>query len=309
MELKMIKLEDIKTNPLQPRQNFDHDKLQELANSIKEGELLQPIVVRKYNGSYEIVAGERRFKAFQILKEPKIPAIVRDIKDDNDALEKSLIENLQRDDITSVERENAIGQLWDSGRYKTHRELAKKLGIVEQNVSMQIRAKEDRKRINAAFTLSTRTIKDTEGLSDEPRKKILKAVEEKKIASDSVRDVVRKVKEFPEPEQQIEILEEFEKQEDTSKEMFNSIVQKKKEIAEGKRDPEHYVKIESDKDRRTIEDYYSIKSKVFDIVAVHIQNMKDKNAQDEAIEILWDIYKYAERELIALGRIEGVIDA
>jgi len=93
MELKMINMKDIVTNPLQPRQEFNREKLQELADSIKEGELLQPIVVRKQKNKFEVVAGERRFKAFQILKEPKIPAIIRVIKDDTEALEKSLIEN------------------------------------------------------------------------------------------------------------------------------------------------------------------------------------------------------------------------
>ena len=157
--------------------------------------------------------------------------------------------------------------------------------------------------------ISTRTIEDTEGLKDDTRKKILKAVEEKKITSDNVRDVVRKVKEFPEPEQQIEILEEFEEQEETSKEMFNDIVQKKKEIAEGTRPPEHHVKIESDSDKRMIEDYHNVKDKVYGIVALHIQYMKTKELQDEATDILWTIYKYTERELIKLGRIQGVIDA
>ena len=107
MELKMINMKDIVTNPLQPRQEFNREKLQELADSIKEGELLQPIVVRKQKNKFEVVAGERRFKAFQILKEPKIPAIIRVIKDDTEALEKSLIENWQRDDLTGIERENA----------------------------------------------------------------------------------------------------------------------------------------------------------------------------------------------------------
>jgi len=321
MELKMINMKDIVTNPLQPRQEFNREKLQELADSIYESELLQPIVVRKVKTKttegdlvvdsicYEIVAGERRFKAFQILKEPKIPAIVRKIKDDTDALEKSYIENVQRVDLTSVEDENTVNELWESKRYKTQEVLAKKLGLSIASISRKLRADEIRDKFSLQENISTRSIEDTVGLSDEPRKKILESVSDGKIKADDVRDVVRKVKEFPEPEQQMEILEEFEDQEETSKEMFNSIVQKKKEIAEGKREPEHYVKIESDNDKRTIEDYYNIKSKVYDIVPIHIQYMKTKELQDEATQILWDIYKYAEKGLIALGRIQGVIDA
>ena len=306
MELKMIKLNEILTNPLQPRQDFDREKLQELANSIKEGELLQPIVVRGYNEKYEIVAGERRYKAFQILKEPKIPCIVRDIKDDTDALEKSLIENLQRDDLTSVERENAIGQLSDSKRYKNDRELSKKLGISEQVVYNILSARESRKTIGTI--VSTSTLTETAGLSDEPRKKILKAVENKKIEPSKVRDVVRKVKEFPEPEQQMEILEEFEQQEETSKEIFDDIVQKKKEIAFGEREPEHIIEIESDADKRLISDYKDIKFRLMDVQSDHIEHMKNENKKKDAIKIVWDMFYFLERQLKNLGEIKVVND-
>jgi len=308
MELKMISMKDIVTNPLQPRQDFDRDKLQELADSIYESELLQPIVVRKLKDKFEIVAGERRFKAFQILKEPKIPAVVRKIKDDTEALEKSLIENWQRDDLTSIERENAVMDLWKSKRYETKRELAKKLGLAERYIGEIIEAKEFRNKTEVT-SVSTEAIKNTGGLTEEPRIKLIKQVESGKIEPSKVRDVVRKIKEFPEPEQQMAILEEFEEQEETSKEIFNGIVQKKKEIAEGTRQPDHYVKIESDGDKRLIEDYHNVKDKIYGIVAIHIQYMKTKELQDEATEILWDIYKYTENELIKLGRIQGVIDA
>jgi len=162
MELKMINMKDIVTNPLQPRQDFNREKLQELANSIEEGELLQPIVVRKQKDKFEIVCGERRYKAFQILKEPKIPAIIRGIKDDTDALEKSLIENLQRDDLTSVERENAVGALWDSGRYKTNSELDRKLGysVKHGKVSRLIAARYDRRKFAPSADVGTRTMRD-----------------------------------------------------------------------------------------------------------------------------------------------------
>lgn len=237
MEVKMLNMKDVVPNKLQPRQVFDQEKLQELANSIKEGELLQPIVVRMNGnkGKYQIVCGERRYKAFQILDEPKIPAIIRLIKDDTDALEKSLIENLQRDDLTSVERENAIGSLWDSKRYKNHSELARKLGVQSSPLSALLRARDDRITLDAASNISTRVLSSTEGLKNEPRKKILEQISEGKIKEDNVRDVVRKVKEFKEPEQQMEILDEFEKKESWGKQAFDDIIQNKKEIAEGKR--------------------------------------------------------------------------
>ena len=314
MELKMISLKKIVTNPLQPRQEFDREKLQELANSIKEGELLQPIVVRKGNSKttegdmvvnsphYEIVCGERRYKAFQILKEPKIPAIVRKIKDDTDALEKSLIENLQRDDLTSIERENAVGALWDSKRYKTHRELANKLGLTEGYVSGILKAKEDRKRIDAASTISTRVLQSTVGLKDEPRKKILEQVTEGKIQEDNVRDVVRKVKEFPEPEQQVEILDLYEQRQDEDNETFDNIVDKYREIAQKERPPEIDVELEPSELR-----FNSIKSKCNELLWItpaNINIIKNEKFRLQTIDILRKTQNHINKLLIALGETE-----
>lgn len=302
MELKMLEISKIVANPLQPRQEFNREKLQELANSIKEGDLLQPIVVRlNGNNIHEIVAGERRYRAFQILKEPKIPSIILDIKDDTDALEKSLVENLQRDDLTSIERENAIWDLWQSKRYETMEKLSTKLGVSYTNVATAINVKKARERLSVTDNISTETLNVTMGLEDEPRKKILKAIEEKKIDTSNVRDVVRKVKEFPEPEQQMEILEEFEQQEDMSREIFDDIIRKKKEIADGEREPEHVIKIETDSDKRMLQSYYEIKNDVFGIYSDHIKHFKTEDNKKEAVEIIQDIVKYLNLQLEELG--------
>lgn len=304
MEVKMIDMKEIVTNPLQPRQTFDREKLQELADSIKEGELLQPIVVRTKGKKFEIVCGERRYKAFQILKEPKIPAIIREIKDDTDALEKSLIENLQRDDLTSVERENAIGELWDSDHYETETELAIKLGISVKTISNILAARDTRKEIGIAETISTRTIIDSQTLPKETQKKILKAVEEKKIEADSVRDVVRKVKEFPEPEQQMEILEEFEQQKEQSKESFDRIIQQKKEIADGLREPEHYLEEDPDKIRlNTLQEQCS---NLLKMTPSNIKVYKNEKYQDDAIDILKKTMNHIQKLLIALGELDVI---
>jgi len=301
MELRMIDIKKIVTNPLQPRQDFDREKLQELADSIKEGELLQPIVVRLNGGNYEIVAGERRYKAFQILKETRIPAIVRDIKDDTDALEKSLIENLQRDDLTSVERENAIGALWDSNRYKTRKELARKLGTGETIIRETLEARDFRKNTPGVLA-STRDIRKTAGLDDNVRKKVIE-----KTPSYQIEDTVKKLKEFPEPEQQIEILDEFEQQEETNREIFDDIVQKKKEIVNGQRKPEHIIEIESDSDKRTIQDYCDIRDSVYGIYSDNIQHFKNEDCKKEAIKIIQDIIEYLNKQLMDLG-INVVVD-
>ena len=304
----MIDMKNIVANPLQPRQDFDRKKLQELANSIKEGELLQPIVVRKYNGQYEIVAGERRFKAFQILKEPKIPAIIREIKDDTEALEKSLIENLQRDDLTSVERENAIMDLWNSKKYNKHKDLAKKLGTNETLITRSISAKEFRDKEKISMEISSRTIASTTPLDSEVRKKLIKDVETKKIKTSELDEVVSKIKGFPKPEQQLEILEEFEQQDDMSREIFDDIVKKKKEIVDGGREPEHIIKIETDSDKRMIQEYIDIKNSVHDICSDHIKHFKTEENKKEAVGIIQEIVKYLNVQLDELGYNVVVLD-
>jgi ParB family transcriptional regulator, chromosome partitioning protein len=294
MELKMIDMKDIVTNPLQPRQEFDREKLQELANSINEGELLQPIVVRPNGGKYEIVCGERRYKAFQILKEPRIPAIVRDIKDDTDALEKSLIENWHREDLKSTERENAVGSLMDSGEYKTLEELGKKLGVSYRTVDVYYTAYKERKRLSVPENVSTTTLDETRYLSDEPRKKIISQINKEKINARDVRDVVRKVKEFPEPEQQLEILQEFEEQEEQSKEIFNGVVEKYRRIAKQEIEPEHYK--ENNADMIRLESIKDIYTRASSITSFYIKKIESDKQRNEAIQ-------YMQKTIIHLTKV------
>lgn len=148
----------------------------------------------------------------------------------------------------------------------------------------------------------------TAGLNDKPRKKLLEAVSKGKIGRDynKVIEVKRKLKGFPEPEQQLEILEEFEQQEETSREIFDDIVRKKKEIAMGQREPEQMVEIESDSDKRMLESYNDIKNRVFEIYSDHIKHFKNQKIKQEAIRVLWDIHNYTRKQLIDLGEIQKV---
>ena len=97
-----IKLSQIIANESQPRTIFDDEKIKELADSIKVHGVLQPIIVRAKNNTYEIVAGERRFRACQSLGLETIPAIVKNL-DEEEAASVSLIENLHREDLTAIE--------------------------------------------------------------------------------------------------------------------------------------------------------------------------------------------------------------
>ncbi len=111
-ELHQISLSQIKVNPDQPRRTFDESALEEMAESIKEHGVIQPIIVMPKDGSYEIVAGERRFRGAKRAGLQKIPALVRSL-DDQRRLEVSLIENIQRRDLNVLETATAYLKLRD----------------------------------------------------------------------------------------------------------------------------------------------------------------------------------------------------
>lgn len=108
-----IEISKIIRNPNQPRKNFDETALQELADSIKQNGVLQPILVRKIGGKYQIVAGERRYQASKLAGLKEIPAVVRDI-DDKEVFQLALIENLQRSDLSPMEEAKGYRQLIES---------------------------------------------------------------------------------------------------------------------------------------------------------------------------------------------------
>src|SRR5438876_11274683 len=105
-----LRIQDIKPNPFQPRKTVDPAALEELVSSIKQAGLLQPVVVRRANGGYELIAGERRLRACQQLGWERIPAVQRDA-DDRTLLTLALIENLQRDDLSPVDEARGYDRL------------------------------------------------------------------------------------------------------------------------------------------------------------------------------------------------------
>ena len=121
-----IPLSEIRSNPYQPRKTFDEDALNELAESIKEYGIVEPIIVKKSIKGYEIVAGERRTKAAKIAGLTTIPAIVKDFTDD-EMQEIALLENIQREDLNPIEEAEGISAII-SARGLTQEEFAKKFG-------------------------------------------------------------------------------------------------------------------------------------------------------------------------------------
>jgi len=126
-DLRQIKLDQIITDPNQPRKDFNETELRDLAESISEHGVLQPIIVIPYkNGGYQIVAGERRFHASKLAGLTKIPALVRTLSDQH-RLEVSLIENLQRQDLNVVETATAYLKLRDQFNL-TLEQIGKRVG-------------------------------------------------------------------------------------------------------------------------------------------------------------------------------------
>lgn len=132
-----IEIERIKPNKFQPRRAFDPHKIEELTTSIKEKGVVQPIIVRRSDSGYELVAGARRLMAANIAGLKRIPAIIKEIKD-NELLEIALIENIQRQDLNPIEEAQAYHELIDCFGL-THEEIAARVGKDRASVTNSIR--------------------------------------------------------------------------------------------------------------------------------------------------------------------------
>lgn len=132
-DIKQIKLDEIRSNPYQPRKVFNDEAIKELAESIKNYGVFQPIIVKKSIKGYDLIAGERRVRASKMAGMETIPAIIRDFSDDM-MREIALLENLQRENLTAIELAWAYKGIIDS-LHITQDELANKLGKSRSNIT------------------------------------------------------------------------------------------------------------------------------------------------------------------------------
>jgi ParB family chromosome partitioning protein len=133
----LLGIEEMRPNTFQPRKDFDEDGIEELAASIQEKGILQPLIVRKGESGYEIIAGERRWRAAQRVGLTKVPVIIKDVSD-REAIELALVENLQREDLNPIEEATAYEQLiGDFGL--THDEISKRIGKERSTITNQLR--------------------------------------------------------------------------------------------------------------------------------------------------------------------------
>lgn len=135
--IEQIDVNECRTNPYQPRKTFDADAIEELKVSILEYGIIQPLILRKSIKGYEIIAGERRFRAAKEAGLGHVPAIVREF-DDRDMMEIALLENLQREDLTVIEEANAYRNLIDELGV-TQDDLSRKLGKSRSHIANMIR--------------------------------------------------------------------------------------------------------------------------------------------------------------------------
>ncbi len=136
--LKQVPIELIHSNPRNPRKTFAQEELQELAQSIRDKGLLQPLVVRpRADGEYEIVAGERRWRAAQLAGHHELPVLVRELSD-GETIEIALIENIQRENLNPLEEARAFGELMEQFSY-TQQQLADAVGKSRSHIANTLR--------------------------------------------------------------------------------------------------------------------------------------------------------------------------
>ncbi|UOF91749.1 nucleoid occlusion protein [Fodinisporobacter ferrooxydans] len=136
-EVKQVPVDEIISSPYQPRSVFDDDKIEELSQTIRTHGMIQPVIVRKVENSYELIAGERRWRAAKKLGLPTIPAIVREMGD-SQAASVALIENLQREGLTAIEEAIAYQQLLELHGL-TQESLAQRLGKGQSTIANKLR--------------------------------------------------------------------------------------------------------------------------------------------------------------------------
>ncbi len=190
-----IPLAKIRPNPFQPRKTFTPEALSELQASIRVHGVLQPVVLRSAPGGYELIAGERRFRASQALGLEAIPAVVREGVDDQTMLELALVENLQRADLDPIEKSKGFRQLMERGL--TQEQVAERVGMPRSTVANFLRLLELSEAVQKVVTeglLSMGHARALLGVPDAARQEELCALAVRRGLS--VREVEQRVREL-----------------------------------------------------------------------------------------------------------------
>ena len=174
-ESKVVSIDEIRPNPYQPRIDFDDEALMELSQSIRENGLIHPITVRQEKDGYEIVAGERRYRAMKIAGMIEIPVIVIDA-DEVQMAEMALVENIQRENLSAIEEANAYVQIMKTTGI-SQSQLALKLGKSQSSIANKIRLLQLDEEVQQAGTARRITERHARALLALPKEKQEQAME------------------------------------------------------------------------------------------------------------------------------------
>lgn len=203
-EIFDIALTDIMPNRFQPREIFDDDSLLELAESIKQHGVIQPIIVRKIGDKYELIAGERRYRASAIAGKETIPALVRDI-DDKEAAKIALLENLQRKDLTPIEEAKTYQTILKLDNI-TQDELAQNLGKSQSAIANKLRLLNLDEEVQTALLnsqISERHARSLLSVDNETQKQLLNKVLNERLTVRQLDEEIMKITgKMPESEEQ-----------------------------------------------------------------------------------------------------------
>ena len=211
-EFKIVQIKDIQKNPYQPRKEFSEEKIQELAQSIKENGLIQPIIVRKSPVlGYEILAGERRYRASIAAGLSEVPVIVKQLSD-QDMMLHSIIENLQRENLNPIEEAKAYQSLIDKGF--THTEIAEKMGKSRPYITNLVRLLGLPKHILIEVEsgkLSQAHARLLIQLSSDKQDKLLNRIQTENLSVRQVEQILQKTKKISKKEKNHFVKEEEQK--------------------------------------------------------------------------------------------------
>ena len=223
-----VPIEDIIPNRFQPRLAFDDDSLKDLSSSIKQHGIIQPLVLRRKNDKYEIIAGERRYKAAKMAGLVSVPAIISNM-DDNTSAEVAIVENIQRKDLTAIEEAKSYQALLDKG-YMTQEELARKMGLSQSAISNKLRLLTLDESVQEAILQEKISERHARTLlkiaSHERQRELLEKIIKERITVRGLEELLKK-EEMPKPETKEEImldnnLEKLEEKEDINMEEMYS---------------------------------------------------------------------------------------
>ncbi|QAY67501.1 ParB/RepB/Spo0J family partition protein [Paenibacillus protaetiae] len=244
-----IPLSELRPNPYQPRKHFEDNSIKELAESIKQHGVIQPIIVRTVLKGYEIIAGERRFRASQLIGNATIPAVVRSFSDQQ-VMEIALIENLQREDLNAIEVAIAYQSLMDKFNL-TQEELSLKVGKSRSHIANFIRLLSLPAEIKdnvSRGTISMGHARALAGLKDTAvQKELAERIVEQEWSVRELEEAIQKLDMKPLPDKPEKAKQKkrdpyIESLEDTLRDRFKTTVRIKQQKDKGKIELQYYSK-------------------------------------------------------------------